>query len=198
MPIEDLVTIIATELSCSDSAFSMEAMSDRVLDRFDFFSGWIIFVLSSKIVKYTPIFLHGLSCCFEVILTPNGFIFKNHFDLNKNNQEWKKDIHLDNNLPKIKKLSSMTFDSSFEIWSISTSLNLVSSSSWNRFLSANDSLILAKGLGVETFSITCTLWEVEMFSLSSACDSRLLQEFFFVKHLLVCRFGGSHFGTEPI
>ena len=36
MPTEDLVTMIATELSCSDSAFSMEVISDRVLDRFDF------------------------------------------------------------------------------------------------------------------------------------------------------------------
>ena len=36
MPIENLVTTIDTELSCSDSPFSMEAVSDRVLHRFDF------------------------------------------------------------------------------------------------------------------------------------------------------------------
>ena len=44
--------------------------------------------MSSKIVKYTPIFSRGLTRCFKNILTPDGLILKNYFDLNKNNQEW--------------------------------------------------------------------------------------------------------------
>ena len=40
MPIEDLAMITATELNCSDSAFSMEPIPDRVLDGFDFFFGF--------------------------------------------------------------------------------------------------------------------------------------------------------------